>query len=158
VYNRNAKIISAGLASVPVAFAAEIGAEYVDIVETINILRGYGLDLLADGYGLHSYPDVSETPELRSQGFEALMRPCSATTRHPCWLTEWGIRQPKLGCPSDEAERIALMREMLARIEMFARQRRVVAAYYYDWSDDPVGYAIWRCGSLTVSGRLLFNR
>lgn len=158
VFNRQAKLLSAGLASMTPAFAADIGAEYVDTDETLKILKADGLDTLVDGYGLHSYPDINATPAQRSRDFEALLRSCAAGLRgHPCWLTEWGIAQPKLTCPSDESKRAPLIREMQEIIANYAREKRIAGAYYFDWDDEPKAYAVWRCGGLTESGKILFS-
>lgn len=158
VYNRDTKIISAGLASMSADFASDIGAEYVDTKETLDILKTYGLDSLVDGYGLHSYPEVKATPAQRSRQLEALLSPCADGLRgHPCWLTEWGIAQPKLTCPSDESTRAPLVREMRERIASFVRQRRIAGAYYFAWDGEPRAYALWRCGELTESGKVLFS-
>src|SRR5258708_13706397 len=54
-YNRGAKIIPAGLTAMPATFAANVGAEYVDTNQTLDILKADGLDALGDGYGVHSY-------------------------------------------------------------------------------------------------------
>jgi hypothetical protein len=158
VYNRDTKIISAGLASMSADFAADIGAEYIDTNETLDILKTYGLDSLVDGYGLHSYPEVKATPAQRNRELEALLSPCADGLRgHPCWLTEWGIAQPKLTCPSGESTRAPLIREMRERIATFAQQRRIAGAYYFAWHGEPKAYALWRCGELTESGKVLFS-
>jgi hypothetical protein len=157
--NRDAKIVSAGLASMPATFAANIGAEYVDTNETLDILKADGLDAVVDGYGVHAYPNVSQTLSQRTRDFEDLLRPCPAGGRgRPCWLTEWGVRQPNLACPSDESKRVPLIREMLERIAANVRQKRIGASYYYDWDDKPTEYAVWRCGGLTEAGKVLFGR
>jgi hypothetical protein len=159
VNNRDAKIISAGLASIPATFAANLGAEYVDPNETIDILKADGLDAVADGYGVHFYPNVNQTLPQRTRDFEDLLRPCTAGARgHPCWLTEWGVRQPNLACPSDESKRVPLIREILERIAANVRQKRIGGSYYYSWDDKPIEYAVWRCGGLTEAGKVLFGR
>jgi hypothetical protein len=158
VYNRDTKIISAGLAAMSADFAAAIGAEYVDTNETLDLLKAYGLDSLVDGYGLHSYPEVKATSAQRSRELEARLSPCTNGLHgHPCWLTEWGIAQPNLTCPSDESTRAPLIREMQQRIASFARQRRIAGAYYFAWDGEPRAYALWRCGELTESGKVLFS-
>ncbi|HEY2532416.1 MAG TPA: hypothetical protein VGJ20_31550 [Xanthobacteraceae bacterium] len=159
VSNNDAKIISAGLASMPASFAANVGAEYVDPNETLDILKADGLDAVVDGYGVHFYPNVNQTPSQRTRDFEDLLRPCTAgADGHPCWLTEWGVRQPNLACPSDESKRVPLIRETLERIAANARQKRISGSYYYDWDDQPAEYAVWRCGGLTAGGKVLFGR
>lgn len=94
-YNRGAKIVSAGLTSMPATFAANVGAEYVDTNETLDILKADGLDALIDGYGVHIYPNANQTPTERAREFETVLRPCAAGGQgHPCWLTEWGSGSP----------------------------------------------------------------
>ena len=123
--NGRAKIVSAGLASMTPAFAANIGAEYVDTDETLRILKADGLDALVDGYGLHSYPDINAKPAQRGRDLDALLRPCLAGPRgHSCWLTEWGIAQTNLNCPSDESKRLPLVLEMDRRISIYASQKQ----------------------------------
>jgi hypothetical protein len=157
VNNRDAKIISAGLASMPATFAANIGAEYVDPNETLDILKADGLDAVVDGYGVHFYPNINQTPSQRTRDFEDLLRPCAAGAHgHPCWLTEWGVKQPNLACPSDESKRVPLIRETLERIAAKVRRKRIGGSYYFDWDDEP--YAVWRCGGLTEAGKVLFGR
>jgi hypothetical protein len=88
--NRGTKIISAGLASMQATFAANVGGEYVDNNETLDILKADGLDAVVDGYGVHMYPNPNQTLSQRVRGFEDLLRPCVAGgVGHPCWLTEW---------------------------------------------------------------------
>jgi hypothetical protein len=158
VTNRDTKIISAGLASMPATFAANVGAEYVDTNETLDILKADGLDAVVDGYGVHTYPNINQ-PSQRTRDFEDLLRPCPAGGRgHSCWLTEWGVRQPNLACPSDESKRVPLIREMLERIAANVRQKRIGGSYYYDWDDKPIEFAVWRCGGLTEAGKVLFGR
>jgi hypothetical protein len=160
VNNRDAKIISAGLASMPATFAANVGAEYVDTNETLDILKADGLDAVVDGYGVHIYPNVvNQTMSQRARDFEDLLRPCAAGGRgHSCWLTEWGVRQPNLACPSDESKRVPLIREALEWIAANVRQKRIAGSYYYDWDDKPIEFAVWRCGGLTEAGKALFGR
>jgi hypothetical protein len=75
VNNRDTKIISAGLASMPATFVANVGAEYVDSNETLDILKADGLDAVVDGYGVHTYPNVNQTLSQRARDFEDLLRP-----------------------------------------------------------------------------------
>src|SRR5262252_4192646 len=85
INNRDTKILSAGLASMPATFAANVGAEYVDTNETLDILKADGLDAVVDGYGVHTYPNVNQTLPQRVRDFEDLLRPCAAGGRgHPC--------------------------------------------------------------------------
>ena len=159
INNRDTKIISAGLASMPATFAANVGAEYVDTNETLDILKADGLDAVVDGYGVHIYPNVNQTLSQRTRDFEDLLRSCAPGARgHPCWLTEWGVRQPNLACPSDESKRVPLIRETLERIAANVRQKRIGGSYYYDWDDKPAEFAVWRCGGLTEAGKVLFGR
>lgn len=158
-YNRGAKIIPAGLTAMPATFAANVGAEYVDTNETLDILKADGLDALVDGYGVHIYPNPNQTQTERAREFETVLRSCAAGGHgHPCWLTEWGVRQPNLACPSDESKRVPLIRETLERIAANVRQKRIGGSYYYDWDDQPIEYAVWRCGGLTEDGKVLFGR
>jgi hypothetical protein len=114
---------------------------------------------VVDGYGVHFYPNVNQTLSQRTRDFEDLLRPCAAGGRgHSCWLTEWGVRQPNLACPSDESKRVPLIRETLERIAASVRQKRIAGSYYYDWDDKPIEFAVWRCGGLTEAGKVLFGR
>ena len=154
-FNHDAKLISAGLASIPPAFAEKIGAEYVDYGETLDVLNKMGLYQLVDGYGLHTYPNINKTPSGRAADFKELISRCGAQLpERPCWITEWGVAQHAISCPSDERRRRPLIGEMLQLIRAYSREGRIRAAFYFDWDangpNDP--YSIWRCGELTIPG------
>ncbi|MEZ5816110.1 MAG: hypothetical protein R3D44_03415 [Hyphomicrobiaceae bacterium] len=155
---RGAKIISAGLAWIPIAFAAKLGAEYVDYSETLTRLRSLGLDQYADGYGLHYYPMMNSTRPRRAVEFGKLIQQCkTAGGGHPCWITEWGVIEKDLSCPPVAGRRVPVMREIKDLIIAASKKREVVASYYFDWNGPLKAFSIWRCGELTAGGRTILD-
>ena len=152
--NRATPIVSAGLAEMPVTFAAAVGAEFVDGTETLDVLRQFGLDEAVDGYGVHAYPERDSDAAGRARDFDRLTALCRRAK--PCWITEWGIAEPADACPVDESRRLPLIAETIARFARSAAEGRLSGAYYYDWEGEKP-YAIWRCGGLTASGRLVLG-
>ena len=148
--NRATPILSAGLADMPVAFAAKVGAEFVDGAQTMQELRRLGLDEAIDGYGVHAYPERDADAASRARDFERATAQCRPAK--PCWITEWGVATPSDACPADDAARRPLINETLTRFTRAAAQGRLAGAYYYDWESEKP-YSLWRCGGLTASGR-----
>ena len=156
--NRHAALLSAGLASMSASFAAGMGAEYVDAVQTLAILKGMGLDVIVDGYGLHSYPDRKAGQIEREKAFDALISLCDPEGGHACWLTEWGVAEPGRACEIDNEASRSVIVEMNKMIASRAAQGKIAAAYYFDWDGATEPYAIWRCGHLTESGKAVLQR
>lgn len=152
--NRTTPILSAGLAEMPVAFAAKVGAEFVDGAETLDELRRFGLDAAIDGYGVHAYPERDTDAAGRARDFARATALCRRDK--PCWITEWGVAETADACPMDDSRRLPLIAEALQRMAQVAAEDRLAGAYYYDWEAEKP-YAIWRCGGLTASGRLVLG-
>jgi hypothetical protein len=156
--NKATPILSAGLAD-PGLPGPRPGSktDAVSVSATLQYLRENGIDSLVDAYGVHTYPSAKGTAAERLNRLEqdtlAECRPSGLGK--PCWLTEWGLYAGDAACPGDDVHRAALMREMLAHLRQFVRSRRLKGLIYYAWSDDKHG--VYRCGSLTESGRLALN-
>ena len=160
IVNRHAALLSAGLASMSASFAAGMGAEYVDAVQTLAILKGMRLDAIVDGYALHSYPDRRARPTERERVFDALISLCGREGGHACWLTEWSVAEPVRACEIDDkaaGQSQTVIVEMNKVIASRAAQGRLAAAYYFDWDGATEPYAIWRCGHLTESGKAVLQ-
>lgn len=156
--NQDVPILLAGLASMPLHFAAAIGGEYVDPHETIQILQEMGLDSAVDGYALHYYPGLNSSPAEKAQDFEELMQVCGTPPdRIPCWLTEWGFALENQNCPADDSVRSTAVRQVKSMIAGQMAAGRVIGAYYFDWNGRKSSYALWRCNGLTESGRILLQ-
>jgi len=89
-------------------------------------------------------------PELRDDG---------SMGGKPCWFTEWGADGATAGCPVDDSVRVVAVREMMSYYDQLAQQGRVAGLFFYNWEgnihaakEDQA--SAFRCGALTVSGRL----
>jgi hypothetical protein len=155
--NAKTPIISAGLAD-PGFAGPRPGAkaDAVTIAATIQYLRENGLDALVDAYGVHTYPWAKTSTDRLVQLEEDTLAEChSPSEGKPCWLTEWGFPADTASCPGNDAGRSAQIRELLTDLGKFARERRLDGLIYFSWDDKK--YGIYRCGSLTESGRLALD-
>jgi hypothetical protein len=167
--NRSAPIISAGMVS------AQDGAklynnkkeDMVSLSATIAFLRAHGLDSLVDAYGVHSYPSSGQpgnptaaaerTARLNSVDLAECRAKGSADGK-PCWITEWGFPNKDVSCPPKEAERELLIEELRRDFAAAASDSRLAGIDYFSWDSDPWSEqidpnSVYRCGSLTESGR-----
>ncbi|HEY2528195.1 MAG TPA: hypothetical protein VGJ20_09655, partial [Xanthobacteraceae bacterium] len=93
--NRHAPIISAGMAiGSGGPWQQKLQLDSVSIPATYAFLRSHGLDDLADGYGVHTYPPQVKPGDKvaaaqRSVQLDATVFP--AGNPKPYWLTEWGF-------------------------------------------------------------------
>jgi hypothetical protein len=144
------------------------GREVAPIPDSIQFLRRNGLDKLADGYGVHVYPDGNPhlTVSTRAQQLEqhGILSECRKDTK-PCWVTEWGFPNSSTGCPLDDTGRAQDVQAERAAFKQYVAQGRLKAIVYYSWSgvvpfswepadkidDDP--HNIFRCGVLSNSGK-----
>lgn len=167
--NRSTPIISAGLVS------AEDGGklynnkkeDMVSLAATIAFLRAHGLDSLVDAYGVHSYPSPGKPgdPTAAAERAARLNRVDLAQCRangsaqgKPCWITEWGFPNPEVSCPAKEAGRALLVEELRSDFAAAAAEHRLAGIDYFAWDSDPWSKkidpdSVYRCGSLTESGR-----
>lgn len=167
--NHRAPIISAGIVS------AEDGAklynnkkeDMVSLPATIAFLRAHGLDSLVHAYGVHSYPSTAQpgNPAAAKQRGDRLttidFAECRAKGTNggkPCWITEWGFPNVDVSCPSKEANRTLLIKELRKDFAV-AAEHRLMGIDYFSWDSDPWSKkvdadSVYRCGSLTESGRL----
>ena len=167
--NHTTPIISAGMVS------AQDGAklynnkkeDVVSLAATIAFLRSHGIDSLVDAYGVHSYPSTAlpgnptaaaeRAARLNSVDF-AECRATGATGEKPCWITEWGFPNKDVSCPSNETARTLLIEELRSDFSAAAAEHRLAGIDYFSWDSDPWSKTIdpdsvYRCGSLTESGR-----
>ncbi len=141
----------------------------VSINATIRSLRQFGLDSTIDAYGIHLYPNTDNPgdPEAATRRRNRLARTALAECQaggagKPCWITEWGFRNPDYGCPPDETDRTALVREAMADLRPYIAEGRVAGLFYYTWREDGTGrrpdpFSVFRCGSLTAPGQIAID-
>jgi hypothetical protein len=154
--NRETPILSAGLAD-PGSAGPRPGmkADAVTITATLRYLRENGMDALVDAYSVHTYPGGKPAAAFLSQLEEDTLAECrSAAQGKPCWLTEWGLPTRGVACSGNDESRAERMRELLAGLGRFARERRLKGLLYYAWVDDK--YGIY-CGGVTETGRLALD-
>lgn len=142
--------------------------DIVSVNSTIEYMRAHGLDSLVDGYAIHVYPfsnnpgDPKATADRKARLEKYDFTECRAvgsSEGKPCWVTEWGFNNLDVACPTDDSGRASLVREMMRDFQPYVRQGRLAGLLYFPWNSDPAATAvsygsIWRCGSLTESGRL----
>lgn len=167
--NRSTPIISAGLVS------AKDGdklynnkkEDMVSLAATIEFLRAHGLDSLVDAYGVHIYPSAGKpgNPIAAAQRADLLnsvdLAECRAqgtTGGKPCWVTEWGFPNKDVSCPPKEDSRTLLVEELRSDFAVAAAEHRLAGIDYFAWDSDPWSKkidpdSVYRCGSLTASGR-----
>jgi hypothetical protein len=167
--NRNTPIILAGLVS------AKDGdklynnkkEDMVSLAATIEFFRAHGLDSLVDAYGVHSYPSAGQpgNPTAAAQRAARLngvdLAECRArgtAEGKPCWITEWGFPNADLSCPPKESGRTLLVEELRRDFATAADEHRLVGIDYFAWDSDPWAKqtdpdSVYRCGTLTESGR-----
>ncbi len=69
-HSTKAKVVSAGLSDIPFIDADRRGIDTVDPAVFTDLLKKYGLNDAADGYGIHIYPGSSGT-RLRARSISA---------------------------------------------------------------------------------------
>ncbi len=122
--NRNMKIISAGLATVPPDDAKRMGLHYVGPEDTLKVLQSSGADQLLDGYGVHFYPSPKPVPAGHWEAEKAAMTVCHSDA-HPCWVTEWGVAAAANDCLSAGPERRSAMAGTMASLRQLAATRKI---------------------------------
>jgi hypothetical protein len=168
--NRNTPLISAGL--VGAADGAKLynnkREDMVSLSATIAFLRANGLDSLVDAYGIHTYPSSGQpgnpvAAANRAARFTSVdIAECRAAGNSggkPCWITEWGFPNAEFSCPTSDAARTLLVREMRGDFARAAAQGRLMGITYFAWNSDPWAKqpdadSVYRCSALTPSGRL----
>jgi hypothetical protein len=168
--NRKTPLILAGLVSAPDGekLYNNKREDLVSLPATIAFLRANGLDSLADGYGIHTYPSTDHPGDpaaagRRSARFESVdLGPCRAPGQprgKPCWITEWGFPNSDLSCPTKDSARTLLVQEMRVNFAKAAAEHRLADITYFAWNSDPWSKqpdadSIYRCSALSDSGRL----
>ena len=160
--NRQTPLISVGLADlgIPEGPHPNTQADSVSINATLGFLRANGLDNLVDGYGIHTYPWGNVSPSDRMKHFEkdviTLCHPAASGKGKPCWMTEWGLPNNR-SCPLDDTNRTNVATSVMNDFRSLAKQGRLAAALYFFWQDPSSKtvdqYTIFRCGSLTPTGK-----
>lgn len=151
--NSKAIIVSAGLSDMGAKEADRQGMERLDPGEVIALLKTRGMDALVDAYGIHIYPARKDKAAITSIVTKLLDFCAPADRGRPCWVTEWGIANTARSCPVDDREREGAMTAMRTVFERLSEEKRLDAAYYYDW-DTQQNYRLWRCGALSPAGAL----
>ncbi len=168
--NQHTPIMSAGLGSYEQAdgrLPKGVNVDIVGVNTTLAFMRANGLDNLVDAYGIHIYP-ASKGPgdpkaaaarKDKLANFDlAVCRPAGSADGKPCWITEWGFANANYNCPTNDANQASLVRETMGNYRPYVQQGRLVGLLYFAWNDlpgmPPSGNTVWRCGSLTESGRL----
>lgn len=151
--NRDAKLISAGLADMPIPFSRRIGLAIIPAPEWTVQMQRRGLDQYVDAYGIHLYPGGNHTKASRDGLVRDVLSFCGTDKAgKPCWITEWGVANTSPTCPIEDDKRTVLIDQVRAVIDRDIQAGRVTAAYYFDW-DSPTPYSVWRCGGLSPAGR-----
>jgi hypothetical protein len=156
--NRNAPIISAGLANfVPPGMESENREDAVTINATLKFLRQHGSDDFVDAYGVHVYPQAGSSAELKSYLEAHVVTEC--TTAKPCWITEWGFRNNKLSCPPKDGARATAAQNMMDAVREFVKQGTVTGQLLFSWDAGPpeaatfAAHSLYRCGELSKAGK-----
>jgi hypothetical protein len=163
--NSRTPVLTAGLAVYEGPEGPIMGArtDSVSANATLDFLRANGVDEFVDACAVHVYPwgnnpgDPSAQAARRDRLAKYVLnkcRPAGALDGKPCWITEWGFKNNSTGCPGDDHTPARLIREMRSNFAPYVRRRKLLGLIYYAWSDDAEHYGVYRCGSLTESGRL----
>lgn len=155
--NRETPILSAGLADPgPAGPRPDSKADAVTIAATLQYLRRNGLDALVDAYAVHTYPSAGTAAGRLDQLEQNTLAECRSPGQgKPCWLTEWGLPASDAACPGNDGARSARTRELLGYFRQFVLRGRLNGLLYFSWNDGK--YGIYRCGTLTESGRLALD-
>lgn len=150
-HSARAKVVSAGLSDIPFIDADRRGIDTVEPAAFTDLLKKYGLDEAADGYGIHIYPGSSGTQAARAKHISNALSFCGGANGKPCWITEWGFANTSKACPANDNNREKLVGKARDRFRQMMDSGRIAAAYYFDW--DASMYGVWRCGALTPAGK-----
>ncbi|MGJ0208853.1 glycoside hydrolase [Ochrobactrum sp. BD67] len=150
-HSAKAKVVSAGLSDIPFIDADRRGIDTVEPAVFTDLLKKYGLDEAADGYGIHIYPGSSGTRAARAKHISNALSFCGGTNGKPCWVTEWGFANTSKACPANDNNRQQLVEKARDRFRQMMDSGQIAAAYYFDW--DASTYGVWRCGALTPAGK-----
>ncbi|WP_025092021.1 hypothetical protein [Brucella intermedia] len=150
-HSAKAKVISAGLSDIPFIDADRRGIDTVEPASFTDLLKKYGLDDVADGYGIHIYPGSSGTRAARAKHINNALSFCGGVDGKPCWITEWGFANTSNACPANDNNREQLVEKTRDRFRQMMDSGQIAAAYYFDW--DASTYGVWRCGALTPAGK-----
>lgn len=168
--NRHTPILTAGFGAYeapegpfPPPAKPSTQVDLVSVNATIEFLRTNGLDKLVDAYAVHVYPWANGPGQpAAAAGRQARLarfvlaecRPAGSADGKPCWITEWGFKNKDTSCPVHESDQVALIREMKNNFLPYVQQRKLLGLFYYAWVDTRENFGVFRCGSLTQSGRL----
>ncbi len=139
------------MSDIPFIDADRRGIDTVDPAAFTDLLKKYGLDGAADGYGIHIYPGSSGTRAARAKHISNALSFCGGADGKPCWITEWGFANKSKTCPADDNNRQQLVEKARERFRQMMDSGQIAAAYYFDWDEGT--YGVWRCGALTPAGQ-----
>ena len=139
----------------------------VSLPATLAFMRANGLDSLVDAYAIHTYPSSTQPGNAAADAkrtanfFDVTMaecRPAGSKDGKPCWITEWGFPNNDVSCPTNDASRTQLVKQMRADFAKAAAQGRLFGAMLFTWDSDPWSKtvdkdSVYRCGGLTEAGR-----
>ncbi|WP_284309827.1 hypothetical protein [Labrys miyagiensis] len=161
--SQHTPIISAGLVFNEAPDAPRTARlDAVGAAATLDFLRAHGLDDLVDAYGVHTYPwtndpgNPSADAGRRDRLRKYVLAECKAVGAgggKPCWITEWGIPNQDAACPPNEKDPVALVDETRSTLRPYVAQKQIIGLFYYAWLDSREGFAVYRCGHLTETGR-----
>lgn len=124
-----------------------------------HLYQKYYIPQLVDGFAFHSYPGVSDDPEVQlklttSNLRRGLLKFCDGSLgQKGCWITEWGFKFVDDDCQTGDGMR-ALRMEQFLRVASCSKTL-ISAVYLYDWDQSPT-YSIYRCGKL-LDGGMIFR-
>jgi hypothetical protein len=153
--NARTPIVTAGLATVSRDQALRTGMHYVSPVETMGRLRAFGVSDLADGYGIHFYPDLTHSKNGNWDAEGEALSFCRGSNR-PCWVSEMGLALPANSCLAPTSYEVVL-RTAMAPITTMILRRQIAALYLFDWEGVGDVYAVHRCGMLLPGVAAVLN-
>src|SRR5215472_5817354 len=157
--NQATPVISAGLSNpgAPRTGGVAVDGIPVDAVSinaTLNYLRAYGLDTIADTYGIHFYPNANASREQRYKDLANNALTQCGKYGVSCTVTEWGFRLPGLTCPLNDSRRYNLAYEILSDATNWGSTVRSMV--WFDWLSPQ--YGLYQCGAETATGHLVLGQ
>ena len=157
--NQATPVISGGLSNpgAPRTAGVAIDGVPIDAVSinaTLNYLRAYGLDTIADTYGIHFYPNANATSAQRYHDLADNALAQCGKYGVSCTVTEWGFRLPSFTCPLNDSNRNNLAYEILSDVANWGSAVRSMV--WFDWLS--LQYGLYQCGAETATGHLVLGQ